>query len=80
MSKKSKKKKRTKLEPMGDITYELELVLEKMTDPDGHDMQHGEVMAQVYNWLKIHALHAQETYSEDESHPVHYYGHYSGLK
>lgn len=76
----SKKNKKKKLEPIGEITGEMELILEKMTDPNGHDMQWHEVKALVHAWLQTHALHAQETYKEDGSHPVYYYGHKSGIK
>lgn len=74
-----KQKKRKKLQPMGEIGLELEAVLEKMTDPDGHDMQWGEVRAQVMSWLEIHAPHAQEKYL-DGTIPVDIYGHVDHAK
>lgn len=63
-----------KLRPMNDIMLDLELVLEQLTDPKGHDMQWGEVRALVMKWLEVHAPHAQEQY-EDNTVPVDIYGH-----
>ena len=59
---------------MNEIMLEMESVLEKMTDSQGHDMQWYEVLALVHRWLEVHAPHAQETYTSDGSHPVFYYG------
>jgi hypothetical protein len=69
-----------KLRPMGKVTLDLEKILQEMTDPDGHDLQHGEVLHLVLSWLQIHAPHAQETYTADGSHPTLYYGHKDGQK
>lgn len=63
-----------KLRPFSHITGEMEHLLEEMTDPNGHDMQWHEVLYAVYGWLKVHAPHAQETYTADGSHPVFHYG------
>lgn len=65
---------RNKLQPMTEITQELENVLQKMTDPKGHDMQWGEVKAQVDIWLEVHAPHAEENYV-DGTIPINLYGH-----
>ena len=59
------------LQPFGDVTLELEKVLEKMTYD--HDLQWGEVLGQVYSWLFIHAISYRETYL-DGTHPEYYYG------
>ena len=72
--------KRKALRPMGQITQDLEHILQEMTDPDGHDLQNHEVLAQVAAWLAVHAPHALETYTADNTHPVFYYGHRDGLK
>lgn len=66
--------KKTKLQPMSEVTQELENVLQKMTDPNGHDLQWGEVEAIVMRWLEIHAPHAEEKYV-DGTLPIHLYGH-----
>lgn len=60
-----------KLRPLGHITSDLELLLEEMTDQ--HEMQNGEILALVYNWLKVHAPQATEVY-EDDTNPEFYYG------
>jgi hypothetical protein len=66
--------KRKKLRLMNDIMLDLELALEQLTDPKGHDMQWGEVRALVMKWLEVHAPHAQEEYV-DGTVPVDIYGH-----
>jgi len=67
--------RKKKLRPMGQITQDLENLLLEMTDAEGHDLQHGETIALVFNWLIVHAPHARETYTADGSHPVMFYGH-----
>lgn len=67
--------KSKRLRPMGNITLDLEVLLQEMTDADGHDLQHGEVLALIFSWMQIHAPHARETYTEDGSHPVYFYGY-----
>lgn len=67
-------KRKKKLRTMNEIALDLEKVLEEMTDPEGHDMQWGEVRAQVKSWLEVHAPHAQEPYN-DGTVPVDIYGH-----
>ena len=62
-----------KLQPMGEVMFELEAVLEKMTDPKGHDLQKGEVLALVERWIDIHAPHSIEEY-KDGTKPESYYG------
>lgn len=59
------------LQPFGDVTLELEKVLEKMTHD--HDLQWGEVLGQVLAWLFVHAESYRETYL-DGTHPEYYYG------
>lgn len=68
-----------KLEPFGNVSSDLELVLERMTDPQGHDLQWGEVLFQVLEWLEVHAPHAQEMY-KDGTRPVFQYRHRDHLK
>lgn len=62
-----------KLRPLGDITQDMEKLLEEMTDEDNHGLQHGEVLALVYTWLCVHAPQAKEEYL-DGTHPIYYYG------
>lgn len=60
-----------KLRKFGNITSDLEDILEEMSFD--HDMQHGEVLAQVRNWLEVHAPSQKEEY-EDGTEIVYYYG------
>jgi hypothetical protein len=60
------------LRPVGDITQDMEELLFELTE--GHQLQHGEVLALIFSWLQIHAPDARETYTEDDSHPEFYYG------
>lgn len=59
--------------------FELEAVLEKMTDPKGHDLQKGEVLALVNEWIDVHADHSLEEYM-DGTNPVFHYGPTKGKK
>jgi hypothetical protein len=61
--------KKKKLRPLGQITADMELLLEEMTDVDQHDMQWHEVIFLVKAWLETHATHQQEEYT-DGSRPV----------
>lgn len=56
---------------MGDVTLDLEAILEEMVDE--HDLQMGEVLALVKTWLEIHRPSCIEEY-EDGSRPSYYYG------
>lgn len=59
--------------PMGNITLDMEKLLEEMTED--HDLQWGEVLGLVYTWLQIHAPQAQEEYVKGiYKNPVFYYG------
>lgn len=61
-----------KIRPLGDITFDLEDVITEMIED--HELQHGEVMAIVLNYMKVHFPESQEEY-EDGTSPVYYYGH-----
>lgn len=67
----SKKQQQQQLRPLGEITLELEKVLEEMTND--HDLQWGEILGLVHTWLNIHAPANQEEYVDGGS-PVYYYG------
>ena len=63
---------KTKLRPVGKITSELEpLLFELALD---HDLQHGEILALIHAWLMIHVHSQEETYTEDGTKPIYYYG------
>lgn len=51
-----------KIRPMGHITMDMEPLLFEMSID--HDLQHGEVLAEVYSWLKIHVPGQAEEYDE----------------
>ncbi len=61
-----------KLQPFGDVTGELESVLEKMCHD--HDMQHGEILYHVYGWLNIHFPEGKEIYSDPTLEVEFHYG------
>lgn len=60
-----------KLRPLGDITLDMELLIEELVD--GHDLQWGEILGLTYSYLMIHYPNAREEYL-DGSHPEFYYG------
>ena len=49
-----------KLRPLGDVTMDMEPLLFEMSID--HDLQHGEVLAKIYSWLKIHVPNQGEEY------------------
>ncbi len=57
---------------LGDITLDLEELLEEMIDE--HELQKGEVLGLVQAWIDIHRPDAIEEY-EDGTRPVFIYGH-----
>lgn len=61
-----------KLEPMGDIMHELEAVIDKMAK--SHDLQKGEVMTLVSQYMDTHYPGSVEEYN-DGSTPFEFYGH-----
>ncbi len=58
--------------PIGEILLDMEVLREELLDD--HDLQWGDLLFELYGWLMIHRPDAQETYVEDSSHPVFYYG------
>ncbi len=60
-----------KIRPMGHLTSDLEDLLEEMID--SHDLQTGEILALVFNWIRVHRPSAIEEY-DDGSSPVFKYG------
>lgn len=60
-----------KLRPLGQITGEMEPLLEEMTDL--HEMQAHEILGLIYLWLTTHRPDAIETYI-DGTHPNLMYG------
>lgn len=63
--------KKKKIRPFGEVTADMEHILEEMCDD--HDLQHGEVRAQIMNWLKVHRPGNIETYLNGEN-PIDFYG------
>jgi len=64
-----------KLRPLGDITLDMEPLIQEMVT--GHEMQWGEVLALVHAYLMIHCPDAREEYS-DGGHPEYFYGYKGG--
>jgi hypothetical protein len=64
------------VEPLGDLTSQLEEVLHKMVTQ--HDMQTGQIFAQVERYMDIHWPSCVEPYN-DGTQPFRYYGHIDGL-
>lgn len=62
---------RKKIHPLGDLWCKAEAPLFKMMED--HDLQHGEMLALFYQWLKTHFPGGQEEYCEG-GHPVFFYG------
>jgi hypothetical protein len=60
-----------KLRPFGEVTDDLEIILEEMVDEQ--EMQTGEILAQIFSWIQIHRPEAMEEYL-DGTNPVFYYG------
>lgn len=64
--------KKKQLRPLGDILLDMEkLIVEMVVD---HGLQWGDVLYNIYGYLKIHLPGGQETYVDDGSHPEFYYG------
>ena len=60
-----------KLLPAGRITLAMEPLLEALVD--GHEFQHGEVLALIDVWLLAHRPGCKETYL-DGTQPIFKYG------
>lgn len=63
--------KKLKVRDMVDILLDMEKLLFELHE--GHELQHGEVLALIHVWQTIHVYESIETY-EDGSHPEFYYG------
>lgn len=61
----------SKLRRLGDVTLDLEKVLQEMVYD--HDLQWGEILGLTKTYLEIHCPEAQEEY-EEGGHPEYYYG------
>ncbi len=66
-----------KLRPLGQITSDLEPLLEEMLT--GHDLQWYEVLNIIHGYLMAHYPNNQEKYIDD-SNPIFYYGPNRDLK
>ena len=61
----------SKLRPMGDIMLDLENIVCEMAD--SHDMQKGEILGLVSQYIDVHLPESIEEY-EDGTSPIYYYG------
>ena len=59
-----------KIRPLGQITEDLEPLIEEMVD--GHDMQMGEILYLLYGYLMIHYPECIEEF-EDGTKPLFKY-------
>lgn len=59
------------IRPLGEIIQDLEDLTEEMVMD--HDMQLGDILALVNNYVTVHYPGAIEEY-EDGSHPIYFYG------
>lgn len=69
--------KKSKLRRLGDITQDMEPLLQEMAV--GHDLQVGEILNLIRGYLEIHNPDAVEQYN-DGTKPVFFYGHRDGIK
>ena len=60
------------MRPAGDVLLELEPLLFELVDDQG--LQLGELLALVKCWTEIHAPHAIEEYTADDTSPIYFYG------
>lgn len=70
-------KRRRQVRPLGEVTQDLEPLLQEMAY--AHQMQAHEIIAMIFRYLQSHT-DALETYTADGSKAVLYIGHWSGLK
>ena len=70
-------KKRKKLRHVGEITQDMEYLLQELVY--GHKLQIHEVMGIQYAYLRFHCPEAIEQY-EDGTEAVWFYGHQDYLK
>lgn len=78
-------KRRKKLRPIGEIMCDIEKYLFEFHDPEGHDMQHQEVLSQIWWWQQTHVPGQAPVYTSDGSNPglrfkVGYYPDYGPEK
>lgn len=66
----------SKLRPFGQLTDDLEDLLGEAAQQ--HDLQAGEIIHWVYNYLMVHYPDSIEKYV-DNTIPIMYYGHIDGL-
>jgi len=66
--------KKNKLRPLGQITDDLEPLLQEMAND--HELQMGEILAILRSYIEIHLPDCRENYI-DGTKPVYFYGHIS---
>jgi hypothetical protein len=73
----SKPPKKKTLRPLGSILLDIEpYLLEAMV---GHDLQHSDMYGILQKYLDLHLPDKKEVFVADNTSPVLYYGHSSGL-
>jgi hypothetical protein len=61
-----------KIRPMGEIISDLEPLLMELVDI--HDLQRGDIMALIFNYINVHLPQSIEIYEADGSSPEYKYG------
>lgn len=62
---------KNKIRPLGDVLLDMEVLLDEAIEQ--HDLQWGDVLGLVHQWLVIHHPEAQEEYT-DGTNPKYFYG------
>ena len=65
------------MKTLGDLMFQVEDLVEQFVDV--HDMQRGEIMALIDNYIVTHYPGAIEEY-EDGSSPIYFYGPVESMK
>lgn len=63
---------------LGDIIFDLEALVGEMVQD--HDLQRGDVLAIIFNYINVHQPESIEEYEEDDSNPIYFYGHKDTFK
>ncbi len=60
------------MRPRGEILLEMEELRNELIDD--HDEQAGDMIYELYGWIKIHRPDCIEVYEDDGSNPILNYG------
>lgn len=57
---------------LGDLIFDLEDLVTEMVED--HDLQRGDILALVKNYIDVHFPESVEVYEDDNSSPIYFYG------